>query len=399
MHNCLQERLQRPVGGSKFSGLYMSDPQRNRAWVELDPAALRNNFDVLRRTAGAHAGVLVMVKADGYGLGARWVVETLEPLGPAAWGVATVAEGVALRGWGVTRDIIVFGPMPPAEVERAAAHRLIATLSSLDALHRWVEAGRRHGGVRFHAEVDTGMGRAGFLWSEWPAAARALAAQAGPQARWEGLYTHFHSADSADPGASEAQWARFREAVEALPVPRGSLRLHTSNSAAALRWPEWAGDLVRAGVYLYGGQPADPALDYPRPHGVAAVRARIVLVREVPAGTTVGYGATHVAEGRERWATLAIGYGDGLPRALGNRGCALVRGQRVPIVGRISMDMTVVNITGLEDVDVGEVATLIGQDGEGSITVDEVAALADTISYEILTGLTPRLPRVERERE
>jgi alanine racemase len=132
---------------------------------------------------------------------------------------------------------------------------------------------------------------------------------------------------------------------------------------------------------------------------VVGVRARIVLVRDVPPGSTVGYGATHVARGWERWATVSIGYGDGLRRALGNRGVMLVRGRRVPIVGRISMDMTVVDITGLEDVAAGEVATVIGRDGAEAIALDEVAAAAGTISYEILTGFTPRLPRLERENE
>lgn len=382
-----------------FSGLYMSDPQRNRAWVELDPRALRHNYDVLRRSVGAHAGVLVMVKADGYGLGARWVVETLEPLSPPAWGVATVQEGIALRQWGVTRDVIVFGPMPPADVERAAAHGLVATISHLDALRRWADAGRRHPGLRFHVEIDTGMGRAGFPWREWPQAAREVPALAGERAEWTGVYTHFHSADSVDPSATALQWERFQQALEALPVPRERLLVHASNSAGALRGPEYAGDMVRAGVYLYGGRATDPSLPSAAPEPVASVRARVVLVREVPAGTTVGYGATHTARQPERWATLSIGYGDGLPRALGNRGCALVRGCRVPIIGRISMDMAVVDITGLEDVEAGEAATLVGRDGGAEITIDEVAELAGTISYEILTGFTPRLPRVEQERE
>jgi alanine racemase len=157
--------------------------------------------------------------------------------------------------------------------------------------------------------------------------------------------------------------------------------------------------MVRAGIYLYGGDPAEAAGEYEPPAPVVSVRARVVLVRDVPAGATCGYGATHTAAAPARWATLAIGYGDGLPRALGNRGQALVRGRRVPIIGRISMDLTVVDITGLEGVAPGEVATLLGRDGDEAITVEELAALADTISYEILTGFTPRLPRVGRENE
>jgi alanine racemase len=173
--------------------------------------------------------------------------------------------------------------------------------------------------------------------------------------------------------------------------------VHVANSAAALRWPEYAADAVRPGIFLYGGNPWAPVVhaDLPAPRPVASVRTRVVLVREMPPGSTVGYGATHVAKSWERWATLAVGYGDGVPRSLGNKGSALVHGHRVPILGRISMDMTVVDVSALETVKAGDAATLIGKDNGAEIELDEVAAQAGTIGYEILTGLTARLPRVE----
>jgi alanine racemase len=210
------------------------------------------------------------------------------------------------------------------------------------------------------------------------------------------VLTHFHGADSADATATAAQWARFQDALAQLPVSREDLMVHAANSAAALRFPEYAADAVRPGIFLYGGR-ATPLAGAPVPRAVASVRARVVLVREVPPGSTVGYGATHVARSWERWGTVGVGYGDGLPRRLSNRGSGLVRGQVVPFVGRISMDMTVVDITGVPEAEVGDVVTLIGADGGAEITVDEVASLADTISYEILTGLRPRLPRVEKD--
>jgi alanine racemase len=222
---------------------------------------------------------------------------------------------------------------------------------------------------------------------------------AGDRLRWTGVYTHFHGADAVDGAVTGTQWARFQDALGQLPVSREDLVVHAASSAAALRWPEYAADLVRAGIFLYGGCPADPEVGCLQPHPVVSVRARIVLVRDVPPGSTVGYGATHVSRGWERWATVAIGYGDGLRRALSNRGAMLVQGRRVPIVGRISMDMTVVDITGLADVAAGAVATVIGRDGGDAIALDEVASTAGTISYEILTGFTPRLPRLERENE
>jgi len=185
---------------------------------------------------------------------------------------------------------------------------------------------------------------------------------------------------------------RFEAVLSSLAVPEGDFLVHALNSAGAMRCPEYARSAVRPGIFLYGGSVGD---DLAAPEAVASVHACVVHVRPAETGATVGYGSTYRAEGRERWATLAIGYGDGWPRALGNRGHALVRGHRVPIVGRISMDVTVVDISGLSaPVRVGDVATLLGADGDERITVDEIATEAGTISYEILTGLTARLPRV-----
>jgi alanine racemase len=173
-------------------------------------------------------------------------------------------------------------------------------------------------------------------------------------------------------------------------APEG-LMVHACNSPGVLRESDWAGNAVRPGIFLYGGE---AGADLPGPEEVASLRARVVHIRDAPVGASVGYGATHRAARPERWATLAIGYGDGLPRVLSNRGHAILAGRRVPIVGRISMDVTVVDITGLPQVRCGDVATLMGSDGDESISVNEVADLAGTINYEILTGLAPRLPRV-----
>ena len=247
------------------------------------------------------------------------------------------------------------------------------------------------------------MGRAGLpahSLATWAPAIRPLLAapgtpdDAGHTLVWEGLFTHLHSADEMDgPGVSD-QLAVLAEVREALRPPEGVV-VHVANSAAALRLGEEAGG-ARPGVFLYGGRVGE---DLPAPDPVVSVRARVVRVAEMPAGSTLGYGATHRAHSAERWATLAIGYGDGLPRALGNRGYALIAGRRVPIVGRVSMDMTVANISTLDGVEPGDVATLVGRDGPAEISLDEVAALSGTISYEVLTGLSPRLPRVWMEAE
>ena len=369
-----------------------------RAWIEVDLDALRANYDTVRRAAGSGTAVVPMVKANAYGLGAARVVRALEPLDPWGFGVATADEGVALRELGVTRPILVAGPLPPGAVDAAAGARLIASISTLDGLEAWAAAAARVGGdpLEFHVEVDTGMGRTGFDWRDVGAWAPAVRAGATSSLRWSGCFTHFHSADLPDPGPTATQWERFRDTLVQLPVRREDLMVHTSNSAAALRWPAYAADAVRPGIFLYGGNPAPDVAGVPRPRTVATVRARLALVREKRAGSTVGYGATHRAPAAERWGTLAIGYGDGLPRALGNRGRALVRGTSVPIIGRISMDLTTVALDGVPDAAVGDVVTLVGEDGAERIAVDDVAAQAGTIGYEILTGLGGRLPRIER---
>ena len=336
-----------------------------------------------------------MVKADGYGLGGVRVARILDSLDPYAFGVATADEGAALRAAGFTRPIIVFSPLTPQAMEIAAANRLTATISSIDALDAWHAEAERHGRLDFHVDVDTGMGRAGFDWrrtGEWAAAVRARVSE---RLGWSGIFTHFHGADAPDPTPTAVQWERFRDSLAQLPVSREDLLVHAANSAAAVRWPEYAADAVRPGIFLYGGHPA-PGTDALAPEPVVTVTARVVLVRDVPPGSTVGYGATHVARSHERWATVAIGYGDGLPRALGNTGVALVAGRRVRITGRISMDMTVVNVSTVSNVEAGDEVVFLGAQGEEEIRVEEVAAQAGTISYEILTGFTPRLPRVER---
>jgi alanine racemase len=371
---------------------------RSRAWVEVDLAALRSNFETVRRAAGSRAAVIPMVKANAYGTGSERVVGALEPLAPWGYGVATANEGADVRGMGVTRPILVIGPLPPDSTTLAAEHGLTPGISELDALDRWNLAAQATGKrLDFHVEIDTGMGRAGFDWRETAEWGRQVRDRCTANLRWTGVYSHFHGADAPDAAVSAAQWERFRDALGQLPVSREDLLVHISNSAAALRWPEYAADAVRPGIFLYGGQPAAPGavagMSAPAP--VVALRARVVLIREVPPGSTVGYGATHVARSWERWGTLSIGYGDGLPRAIGNRGAALVRGSRVPIIGRISMDMTVVDLTSVPESVVGDIATLIGTDAGATITLDEVAVQAGTIGYEILTGLTARLPRVE----
>jgi alanine racemase len=336
-----------------------------------------------------------MVKAEAYGLGMETIVDALrhdpEAGEPWGFGVAAVAEGERLRRHGYRGRILVFSPIAGEEYAAAVAADLTLCLSDLSAVERLARAAGSREGVPFHVEVDTGMGRAGFLWSEAESWGAAVVGLVGDRLRWEGTFTHFHSADEAELAATDRQWERFRLALDRLPDITPAPVLHVANSAAIMRRSGYGCDLARPGIFLYGGR-AGPEVE---PLPVVSLRARIVHVKEVPAGTTVGYGATYSASSAEKWGTLCIGYGDGLPRSLAaGGGHALVRGVRVPIIGRVSMDMTTVDLSGVSDVEVGDVATLIGSDGLEEIPLDEFAGRCGTISYEILTGLRPRLPRI-----
>lgn len=370
----------------------MSMDKRTRAWVDVSTRAFQQNFLSIREAVGEGVRIIPMVKANAYGLGMTEAIRALEPLNPWGYGVAAVEEGVEIREMGLKKPVLVLSPVPPGSYGTAVETGLSVCISDFGGLNRLRDAAlaaELPGG--FHLEVDTGMGRAGFSWnkvSEWgPRFQRSLE----PPLRWDGCFTHFHSADGADPTPTETQWGRLKETLSDLPgLPPGAI-LHACNSPGALRKPEMAADAVRPGIFLYGGVAGE---EIPPPEPVASLRARVTFLREAEAGATVGYGSTYAAPSAERWASVGIGYGDGLPRLLSNQGYALVRGHRVPIIGRISMDMTVVNIKGVEGVEVGDVVTFFGRDGEEEILLEEVAGLARTINYEILTDLTPRVPRI-----
>ena len=354
-----------------------------RAWVDVDLGALVANARTLANRCGAR--LLPMVKANGYGLGAAEVARALAPLDPWGFGVATVEEGVALRSSGVSRPILVASPLTPESLEPVLDSGFRPAIGDPAMLRRWIA---RSGGP-FHLEIDTGMARSGIPWDD-EAALREAARLLGSAPGWEGVFTHFHSADS-DPASVAVQWRRFQSVILALPG-RPSL-VHAANSAAALSGHAYAADLTRPGIFLYGGKAGASA---PAPRPVAALRARVLAVRDVAAGESVSYGAAWRAPRRITVATLGIGYGDGLPRAAERKDDDRPRqvelgGRTVPLVGRVTMDMCMVAV---EDgrVAVGDVATVFG----GIVSLDEQARAAGTISYELLTALGNRLPRRHR---
>jgi alanine racemase len=351
-----------------------------RAWVDVDLGALLRNAQALARRA--RVPLLPMVKADAYGLGAVAVVRALERLGPWGYGVATIREGAELRATGVERPILLFTPPLPGELAAARDARLTPVLGRRDAIAAWAALGR----APWHLGIDTGMSRAGVRWDAVDALADLL--RAHPP---EGACTHFHSAELGD-GSRELQERRFCEALARLPARPAVL--HAENSAAVeCRAPSpWT--VARPGIFLYGVTCGDGRAVAAEP--VAHLRAPVVDMREVADGETVSYAASYRAVGRRRIATVACGYADGYRRALSNRGVALVRGRRVPVAGVVTMDMTMLDVTDVE-CEVGDVATLIGRDGDELLTVADVARAGELSPYEVLAGLRGRPERRYQE--
>ena len=347
-----------------------------RGWIDVDLDALVRNARAIAERAPA---ILPMVKADAYGLGAVPVVRALERLSPWGYGVATVEEGVELRDAGITRRVMLFTPVSIGELRAVREAAITPALSSAESIAEWA----RLGGGAWHLAIDTGMSRAGVRWDLAGELAHAL--RANPP---EGAFTHFHSA-SLDDGTLGEQEARFARALDAL--PQRPAILHTENSAAIVRRARSPWSLARPGVFLYGVGSGAGALVRPEP--VASLRARIVELRSVRAGESVSYDATFRATGERTIATLPVGYADGYRRALGNRAEVLLAGgRRAAVVGVVTMDMTMIDVTGA-GAKVGDVVTLVGRDGPEEIHIETLAEAAGASPYELLTALHARLPR------
>jgi alanine racemase len=346
-----------------------------RAWVEVDLGALVRNAEQYARAA--RVPLLPMVKADAYGLGAVRVAHALLATGPWGFGVATIEEGDELRRSGIALPILVFSPLLPSQFDAARRARLTPVLGDRASVEEWGSTGEP-----WHLMIDTGMNRAGVPWRDVDAIADLVAAHP-PQ----GACTHWHSAELPN-GSREEQEQRFTAAIAALPTRPPML--HADNSAGVERRSPSPFDLARPGIFLYGVRCGPDSSLTPEP--VAAMRGRVVEVRVVREGDTVGYDASWRAPRGGRIATVSLGYADGLRRGLGNHASALVRGQQVPIVGFVTMDMTMLDVTD-QRCEVGDIATFLGADGDVALTVADVAATAGFSPYEILTGLRARLPR------
>lgn len=359
-------------------------------WAEIDEDAFARNLAALSRLASVP--VIVVLKADGYGHGAVPLAQASLRSGARLWGfgVSSVEEGVALRDGGVKEPVLILGSLFPFESFEAALDYgltpAVASPAAAQALGRL--AARRGKPCGAHLKIDTGMGRIGVSPKGAAEAARAVLEQ--KSLGLEGVYTHLAQADSAE--ATREQLALFDEAVA--PFLTKSVLRHVANSAAVLSRPEARYDAVRPGLALYGIYPSEALRSKAPLTPVMTWKTRVVFMKTVMPGTSVSYGATFKAKRPSRLATLPVGYADGYRRCLSNRGFVLVKGRRCPVVGRVTMDQIIVDATDAPGVDVGEEVVLLGAQGTERVTAEEMAGWCDTIPYEVVCGVSARVPRV-----
>ena len=362
-----------------------------RAWAEIDIAVLRANINSIRRAVGPQTAVMAVVKADAYGHGIVEVARGALDAGALWLGVATVDEGISLREAGIQSPIALLCAAVPNEASEILHHTLVPMVGDNALLGALIHAAKiRNDAIAsppVHLEIDTGMGRSGVLPEQAvPFWKRATASGL----RVTGLATHFADADGPDEALSVDQMDQFRQTRKALEAAGARFEVvHLNNSAATLRFPGDGGNLVRPGVLIYGIRPQMPAsiLRACPVSPVLALKARVAAVRSLPRGHAISYGATYKLPRDARVATVLIGYGDGYPRRLSNVGSMLLRGKRAPILGRVCMDQTVLDVTEIPDAAPGDIAICIGGEGGENISAEQIAAAIDTTEHEITTAV------------
>ena len=347
-------------------------------WAEIDLGAISANCERILGHLPRGTKLFAVVKANGYGHGAVPVAHAALEGGATGLAVATLEEAAQIRGLVDPEHVLVMGGLVPAQANEAAASGCSIAVSGREMAEALAGSERT---VPVHLKIDTGMGRFGAMPEDAPALARLIDGSRGT--RLAGTWTHFAKAES-DDAMTRDQFELFIETLSRFEVGPGMR--HACNSAGALNHPDFALDAVRCGISIYG-------CEWPGTKPALALRALVTHVKGVHKGATVGYGSLWRAPGQARVATVAIGYADGVHRARANRGHVLVHGRRAPLIGMVSMDAITLDVSDVPDVEVGDVATLIGRDGDQVITAEEVAEWSNTISYEVLTSIGQRVER------
>lgn len=375
---------------------------RRPTWASIDLDALAGNFRAVRGRIGADVKVMAVIKADAYGHGAVGCARRLASEGADWFGVALPEEAVELRRAGIAQPILCLGGFWEGQAESCIRHDFVPVIYRLDMAETLDRAARAAGVVcDVHVKVDTGMGRLGVRYDAATEFAAALGAF--KNIRVDGLMTHFSVADDPDRSCfTDDQLKRYQTALEVFQA-HGHRPTYSdmANSAATFAYPQTWGNMVRPGGVLYGlwRDTLQPASAPPALRPVMSLHTRITLLKRVHIGETLGYGCTFEASRETLVATLPVGYYDGYPRALSNRGRVILRGTYAPVIGRISMDFTLLDVTDLPGVAVGDRATLLGTDGGLTVPAEDIARTVGTVSYEITCGISARVPRIYASRK
>ncbi len=368
---------------------------RQRAWAEIDKVALYQNLRQIQQLLRHPTQLMAVVKADAYGHGALTVARTAIEAGAGGLCVATVSEGIQLRQGGIKATILLLGATNTPEQVKAIAHwQLEPTLCNPQQALVFSETlSGLNQTLPVHLKLDTGMTRLGMPWQDAIEFVRLV--QQLPNLEIASVYSHLATADSPDPTVMRQQHERFKNAIAQLQA--GGItppRLHLANSAATLTDSALHYDWVRVGLALYGLYPAQHLQKLIHLKPVMQVKARITQIKTIPPGTGISYGHQFISNRQMRLAVVGIGYADGVPRNLSNRMNVIIQGQQVPQIGAITMDQLMLDVSDIPNIQVGEIVTLIGQDGEEQISADDWAMALGTISWEIICGFKHRLPRV-----
>lgn len=364
-------------------------------YAEIDINALIHNLNEARMLSGSGGTILAVVKADAYGHGAVKAAKAFVKNGIRHLGVALIEEGIELRESGIKSSIVVLGGLFDNQISEIIKHKLAPVVYQRGFLHALSKAARKKKiQANIHIKIDTGMGRVGLLPSEAKGFVKEAAAT--PNIKVEGIMTHFADADLADKGYAERQLSEFTKIVYELKKDGIAIPYqHIANSAALISFNSNLFNMVRPGIMLYGYAP------FPKGEKrglnlipVMSLKTRIMHLKKVPAGACISYGRTFTTKRESVIATLPIGYADGYSRRLSNKGSVIVRGRIAPVVGRVCMDMTMIDVTDVEGAAINDEVVLIGRQGDKAITADNIARLTDTISYEVLCSVGKRVPRV-----
>ncbi|NLC07031.1 MAG: alanine racemase [Syntrophomonadaceae bacterium] len=369
---------------------------RRVAWTEIDLGAIAHNVQELRRLVQPKASFMAVVKANAYGHGAVEISQTALANGANWLGVALLDEALVLRKSGITAPILILGYVPEEQAEAIVESNIRQTVFSFPLAQALSQAAQRLGKpARIHLKIDTGMGRIGFRIGE-ESIREILRIRDLPGLEIEGIFSHFSTADASDKEYAHEQLTRFNRVVKQLEAEGLIIPIHhIANSAAVIDMPESHLDLVRPGISIYGLYPSDEVKkDRVALRPALSLKARITQVKEVSGGTAISYGRTYITSGPTRIASLALGYADGYPRVLSNRGEVLVHGQRAPVVGTITMDQFMVDVGHIPGVQVGDEVVILGRQGNQTITAEEIGEKTGTINYEIVTRIGLRLPKV-----